>query len=178
MKSTFILGLALLLFAASCKVLDKLTMFDYVNKTSVTIPVTAGLGVPLDLPFPDFAANLEESISINDSRLDLVESFQLTAMEINITDPVSADFSFLESLEIYINADSLGEVLIASKYNIDTAATSPLVMDVEEGVELEEFIKKANFNLRIEAVVDELITSDRTIEATSTFGVDAQVLGL
>ena len=44
--------------------------------------------------------------------------------------------------------------------------------------DLQEYIKKDNFNLRLNTVTDEIITSDHHIDIHSVFFVDARILGI
>ena len=93
-----------------------------------------------------------------------------------VTSPSGADFSFLESIEVYISAEGLDEIKIASK--TDVSPTSNL-LDLEVvDVDLKEYIKKDSYSLRLNTVTDEAMSTDHTIDVKSTFFVDAKILGL
>jgi len=173
----FILILSILLVTISCDKVDELTKFNLKYKSNVTIPSTTGIDLPFDVLTPDMETNSDSQFEVNDTRKDLIEEIKLTELTLKITSPDDADFSFLESLEVYISADGLDEIKIASKEVDANNSSNTLDVDVLD-VDLKEYIKKDNFNLRMNTVTDEAITSDHTIEVNSTFFVDAKILGI
>jgi len=62
---------------------------------------------------------------------------------LKITSPDGSDFSFLESLDVYISTEGLDEIKMASKEVIDANAGSTLDIDVLD-IDLKEYIKKTN----------------------------------
>ncbi|MRI01861.1 hypothetical protein GH721_15065 [Kriegella sp. EG-1] len=166
----------LVLLASSCDKLDELTKFNIDYETEVTIPASTGISLPFDVFTPDTETNSESKFDSNDTRKDLIESIKLTKLQLNITSPEDTDFSFLESIEVYINADGLDEILIANKEEV-SETVSILDLDVTD-VELKEYIKKDSYSLRLNTVTDETLGQDHEIHVNSTFYVDAKILGL
>ncbi|MDT7829191.1 hypothetical protein RQM65_10985 [Pricia sp. S334] len=64
-----------------------------------------------------------------------------------ITSPTGSDFSFLNSIKVYIASEGLEEVLIAEQ-EVPDGVGSTLDVDVLD-IDLQEYIKKDEFNLRI-----------------------------
>lgn len=159
-----------------CSKLDELTKFNIDYDTEVTIPSSTGINLPFDIFTPDTETNSENKFESNDTRKDLIEEIKLTKLQLEVTSPSGADFSFLESIEVYISAEGLDEIKIASK--TDVSPTSNL-LDLEVvDVDLKEYIKKDSYSLRLNTVTDEAMSTDHTIDVKSTFFVDAKILGL
>ncbi|MBT9188204.1 hypothetical protein [Zobellia russellii] len=173
----FLLILTVFATLTSCDKLDELTKFDLDYNSQVTIPSSAGIDLPFDMFTPDMETNSDSQFEVNDTRKDLIEEIKLTKLELEITSPDDSDFSFLESIEIYISAEGLDEIMIASKEEVDENIGDVLDVDVID-VDLKEYIKKDKFNLRLNTVTDELISMDHEIDVNSTFFVDAKILGL
>ncbi|WP_289038485.1 hypothetical protein [uncultured Zobellia sp.] len=173
----FLLILTVFATVTSCDKLDELTKFDLDYNSQVTIPSSAGIDLPFDMFTPDMETNSDSQFEVNDTRKDLIEEIKLTKLELEITSPDDSDFSFLESIEIYISAEGLDEIMIASKEEVDENIGDVLDVDVID-VDLKEYIKKDKFNLRLNTVTDELISTDHEIDVNSTFFVDAKILGL
>jgi hypothetical protein len=144
---------------------------------SIVIPSTTGIALPIDLLTPDIESNSESTFAINDTRKDLVEKIVLTSLDLAITSPSGGDFSFLESISIFINAEGLQETRIAWFDEIPPSAGSALVLETSD-TDLKEYIKKDNFSLKVNTVTDELISSDHHIEIQAVFFVDAKILGI
>jgi hypothetical protein len=172
-KQILVLGIIVSIFG--CKKVDKLTQFKMVFNETEVIPSSTGINLPFNILTPDIVTNSESTFAVNDTRKDLIEEITLTTLSLTISSPSSADFSFLQSINVYISADGLNEVKIAWKENVP-ADVSVLNLDIT-GVDLKEYIKADQFSLRLNTVTDELLTADHQIDIHSEFFVDAKILG-
>tara|TARA_R110000868_G_scaffold80006_1_gene227329 strand:- start:46 stop:579 length:534 start_codon:yes stop_codon:yes gene_type:complete len=161
----------------SCDKLDELTKFDMEYSQRATIPSTAGIDLPFDVFTPEMETNSESTFEVNDTRKDLIEEIKLTELEMVIISPDGADFSFLNSIEVYISADGLEEIKIAYLEEVPEDAGTVITLETSD-LDLKEYIKSDEFSLRLNTVTDELMSSDHELEVNSTFFVDAKILGL
>ncbi len=159
----------------SCKKVAKFTQFDMEFENECVIPSSTGVSLPLDIITPDTETNSESTFAVNDTRKDKIEEITLTELDMTITSPNGQDFSFLESINLYLNADGLDEVLIAWKNPVPQSATT-LMLETTE-LDMKEYIKKDEFTLRINCTTDEVITSDHHLNVRSKYFVDAEILG-
>ncbi len=172
----FLLILTVLFTIISCDKVDELTKFDLAYNSKVVVPGATGINLPFNMLTPDMETNSESQFKVNDTRKDLIEEIKLTKLQMVITSPTDADFSFLNSVEVYISAEGLEEIKIAEK-EVDENVGSTLDVDVLD-IDLKEYIKKDVFNLRLNTVTDEVINEDHEIDVNSTFFVDAKILGI
>ncbi|WP_258103433.1 hypothetical protein [Marinoscillum sp. MHG1-6] len=172
---TLLLVIVLVIFTG-CDKIAKLTQFEMEYDETVIIPSSTGINLPFNLFTPDVQSNSESTFAVNDTRKDLIEEIQLTQLDLTLTSPSNGDFGFLKSIEIFISADGLSEVKIAWKENIPSTIDKYMELETTPS-DLQEFIKKDNFSLRVNTVTDELITSDHHIDVHSIFFVDAKILG-
>jgi len=100
----------------------------------------------------------------------------LKELSLTLTSPASSNFSFLNSIEIFLKADGLSEIKIAWKDEVPANTDDYLELETTK-TDLKEYIKKDNFILRVNTVTDKLLTSDHQLEITSVFFVDAKILG-
>lgn len=161
----------------SCDQIDNLTKFTMDYDANMTIPSSTGVNLPFVLNTPQMESNSESEFESNNTHKDLIEDIRLRVLELTLTSPENEDFSFLESIEIFIVADGLSEMEIA--HNDNVAATAGKVLKLETvDVDIKEYIKKDKFSLRVKAVTDEVIASDHYIDIHSEFFVDAKILGI
>ena len=171
-----LLLLTILFTISSCDKIDELTKFDLEYNSKVVVPGATGINLPFNMVTPDMETNSDSKFEVNDTRKDLIEEIKLTELQMVITSPTDADFSFLNSVEVYISAEGLEEIKIAEK-DVAEDAGSTLDVDVLD-IDLKEYIKKDEFNLRLNTVTDEVINEDHEIDVNTTFFVDAKILGL
>jgi hypothetical protein len=161
----------------SCDIIDELTKFNMEYNSTVEIESTANLNLPFDVFTPDVETNSESEFEVNDTRKDLIEDIRLRKLDLDITSPSDQDFSFLESVEIFISAEGLQEIRIAYMDEVPETIGNLISLDVED-VDIKEYIKKDKFNLRLNTVTDEVLTNDCSIAVKCIFFVDAKILGI
>lgn len=166
-----------ILFISSCKVIDKFTQFTMDYKSSVSIPPTTPLNLPVDLFTPEIESNAEGTFAVNDTRKDLIEEIFLTELSLVLTSPNNGSLSILKSVEVYLNSDGLSELLVAWKDNVPDDVGTQLNLETTEN-DLKEYIKKDNFSIRLKVITDETFSQTHDIEINSSFFVDAKVLGV
>ena len=177
MLRKFLFPIFLTLLFVGCDKLDELTKFDITYNQKATIPSSTGIDLPFDVFTPETETNSESEFAVNDTRKDLIEEIKLTELELVMISPNGADFSFLKSIEIFISAEGLEEIPIASLTDIPNDTGNRLNLNTSDR-DLKDFIKKDKFSLRLNTVTDELISSDHELDVNSTFFVDAKILGL
>ncbi|WP_430908122.1 hypothetical protein [Maribacter sp. 2-571] len=169
--------LVLLLTFCSCDKVDELTKFDIDYDTSVVIASAANINLPFDVVTPDVETNSESEFAVNDTRKDLIEEIKLKSLRLELASPEDADFSFLESVEIFISAEDLPELQVATIVEVPMDAGTVIELDTSDD-DLKDYIKKNRFSLRLNTVTDEVLTEDHTIDVKSVFFVDAKILGI
>lgn len=173
----YVFILAVFVTFIRCDKLDELTKFDIQYSQMATIPSSTGINLPFDVFTPEMETNSASKFAVNDTRKDLIEEIRLTQLEIVIISPENTDFSFLNSIEVYISAEDLEEVQIAFLNEVADNVGDRIVLNTTD-LDLKEYIKKDEFSLRLNTVTDELISRDHELEVNSTFFVDAKILGL
>lgn len=176
MKRILIISLFVIAISTGCDQISKLTQFNLEYDQTILIPSASEIDIPSNIPIPDIESNSESSFSVNNTNKDLIENVTLTQMTMTISTPSDGTFSFLKSITVYISADGLDEIEVASKDNIPNTVGNTLELETSDA-DLQEYIKKDSFNLKVKTVIDELITSDYSIDMHSVFFVDAKILG-
>lgn len=178
MKHFRILAVIVAVFAlVGCDKIDELTKFEMDYNQEVVIASTTGIDLPFDVFTPETETNSESEFEVNDTRKDLIEEIKLIDLVLIIKDPRDSDFSFLESIEVFISAENLEEQRIAFEEDVDPAAGATLKLNTTD-LDLQEYIKKDSFTLRLKTVTDEILDQDHTIQVKSVFFVDAKILGI
>lgn len=172
-----IIMLVIISAVLSCDKLDELTKFEIDYQQRASIPSSTGVDLPFDIITPETETNSDTEFESNETRKDLIEEIKLIKLELVLDTPTDADFSFLKSIEIFISADGLEEISIASVNEVPEDIGNILVLDTSDA-DLKKYIKKDTYSLRLNTVTDELITRDHELEINSTFFVDAKILGL
>ncbi len=175
MKNSILIVFTISTLLFGCKKAEELTQFEIDYTTEVTIPSSTGINLPFDVFTPDMETNSSSAFAINDTRKDKVEFISLRKLQLVLKTPANSDFSFLKSIEIYIDADGLSEKRVAWDTEVSSSIGKTINLEVSDE-NLKEYIIKDEFNLRVKTVTDEVITQDHIIDINSTFFVDAKIL--
>lgn len=165
------------LLLMGCDSLGKLTQFDMPFSASVTVPASSPISLPLNIPTPDIETNSESFFSTNKIDPDLIDKVALKKLELSITSPTNGNFNFLESIEVYINAEGYEETKIAWLNNVPKNGATTLELTVDQ-TDFKKYILKDKFSLKVRTTTDELITTNHTIDIKTLFLIDVKVLGL
>ncbi len=176
MKKSIFIGLIALISLTGCKKVDELTQFEVDYDTKVTVPATADINLPFSVTSPDVPSNSYSTFAANQTRKDLIDEIVLRKFDLSLNSPEKGDFSFLKSIEIFIEASGVPELKVAWAENIPESVGNYLELKTSSA-DLKEYIKLDEFSFRVKTVTDEAITSDHEIDVLSTFFVDAKVFG-
>ena len=182
MKKIISLLLAFSVFLGGCKLIDKLTQFNVSYSTNFTIPATNVLGLPipiLNIIQPDeVTTNSTQTFTNNNTRSDLIEEVLLKKLVLTITSPSAQKFDFLKSADLFISADGLPEIKVASVDNINDATVGNTIEMVPSAQDLKEYLKKSKITIRVAATADKTTDNSITVKVDATFFVDAKILGI
>lgn len=176
MKKLIVLPIIMIALTA-CEKARELTQFTFETNSEVTIPAASGINLPINLFTPDVETNASSTFENNNTRADLIEEIRLDECELSILNPASANFDFLKTIRIYIEAEDLPEVLIAEREDMPNGQGQEVVLNAT-GADLTEYLQKSSFNLRVQVITDEVPNSDIDVNVRCLFFVDARVFGL
>ncbi len=166
--------------AASCEKVDKYTQFSMDYSADFTVPQTVLLGVDfLNLPFlysPPIETRMNANLEAYNTRMDLIEAIHLQMLTLEIVSPLSANFDFLESVEVFISAPQREEILLASRRDIPLSLRS-LELEISSE-DLSAYLKSDNITLRTSATLRSNVREEIQVRANSRFLVDAKLLSL
>lgn len=172
MKKLFVLfSMFLPLILGSC---TKNGQFFMGYTSSVTVPSTFGQLIPFSINTPEITSNAEGEFSANKTSKKRISSIKLSDLSLNITSPDGETFSFLNSIEIYINAEGLSEQKIAYNDSIPDNVTNSITCSTVN-VDLQEYIKKDSFKIKAVFTTDETLAQDVQIDIKPRFLVKAKI---
>lgn len=166
-----VLGLTL----PSCNQFESFTHFKIKYTQSAVVQSSVGVDLPFNINTPPRETNAEQEFKNNDTQTEFVQSIFLNEGRLEITAPEGEDFSFLQKITLYIKSDGLDEIELASLDPVPADAGSIIDL-VPTQADLQEYIKKEKFSLRLNVVTDEILTRDHHFNIYSTYSVKAEIL--
>lgn len=171
MKHTFFLFAMVFTLSVSCKSKSVQFYLDY--NSQFTVESSVPINVPFIIMTPEQSTNSSFEFEVNNTRKDLIENIRLEELVISVLSPEQQNFNFLNSIEVFIDSENFTEQKIAYNKNIPSEVNSYECVALK--VDLQEYIKEEKFSIRINAVTDQILTSDVDINIYSNFLVDAKI---
>ena len=178
LKNPLLAFVAVSVILTSCKLIDKLTQFNVPYTSNFIIPASPIPGLLGDIFTPDISTNSEQVFSNNNTNSGLLEQVLLKTLKLTITSPSGKKFDFLKSADVYLSADGLAEIKVASIDNIDDATVGSSINMVTSNEDLKEYLKKSKFKIRVVTTTDKIVTEDVSVKIDASFFVDAKILGV
>ncbi len=172
MKKYFVLFIAFALF--SCSKEDQEVSFYIPTEVEYTIPSSSAINLPFNILTPEVETNAQAEFSSNNTRSNLIKEVELSNLSFEVLSPEGEDFSFLSSVTVFIEAEGLPEVELASSENINPNS-SKIVLQTTD-LNLQDYLKKDSYSMRINTVTDEVLTQDYRLEIKSQFFVLAGLI--
>lgn len=169
------LALALVSLGA-CQKLEELTEFELDYTTNVTIPSTFGINLPFNINTPNIPTNTESTFAAKNTATNLIDRINLRQVKLTVTAPQGQTLEFIESVNIYISADGLGELAIASKTNVPVGTGGELLLDVAAEADLKPYIQKEAFSMRVSMVQRQALGQNVDIRLDNKFFVKARLI--
>jgi len=160
-----------------CKIIDELTHFDIDYNYTFTLLSFGGLNPNLDINTNDIENDNESEFENHDSRKDLVERAILKKFNVTIVEPTDAKFTFINKVEIFVNAEGLEEKLIAWKDNIPSNIGNYLVLETTSS-DIKKYLTSDAIRVRLKTTSSSPLTEDLLLDLKSTVEVDAKILGI
>jgi len=178
-KIAFLFPVLVFLFSlSSCEdVLDDLTKFTVKDTSTVSIPATTVIELPITIATPEIEIDLSEEFDNNNSNKDLIESAKLQKMSFVVKSPSTGSFDFLNSVELYIEVEGEEKVLLASIYDIPEEQLTTINLDVTD-LELKPYLTKDNYTISGKIKIDKTNEAEYEIDINSEFLIDAKILGI
>jgi hypothetical protein len=164
--------IGILISFASCNKLQQSLTFNIANESSFTVPATGPVNEPFDISSPDVTTNSSQAFAFYGVDSNDIINIYLTGLELTIPNPQEGQtFNFLRSVHVYISTNASNETELAYLDSVPSDVDSIALIPTQ--VILDQYIKAPSYNLRTEAVIDQGLTRDVTIEADSKFRVTA-----
>ena len=155
----------------SCR---KLRTFEMDYSTLLLIPSQTGINLPFNFYSPNIVTNSKARFESEGTSTKYVNTIFLSHLKLTVTNPSTADFDFLNEVQIFISTPNQSEVLIAEKKNIPEEQLKSIICDLKN-VNLKDYISDEYYELRIRTVTNQINTQDITIRADQQYTVEAKI---
>jgi len=131
----------------------------------------------VELPFPTIrvATNSQQYADQYHTSLSKIVSVYMGTINMQITNPYSQNFDFLDTVQFYISTQDQPEVLVAYDYNIPKGLKS-INLAIVPGVNLKDYITSDSISVRLNAHINAVPAPGTQVLSSGNFHVTANPL--
>jgi len=149
MKKINFAFIILITFLSACSTVQSIIRSSFPYTASFIIPKTDKIDTVFSLSTQ--AITLDQTITGYGSNTKAIKDVHLASVKIDANNPVGQSLGIFKSLKVYISrGDSSKELLIATRNEISPNIGTTLVLDADNTVLLDDYIKGSTVRIRME----------------------------
>ncbi len=140
------LGFALL--SGGCAMMQSIVKSTFPYTTTLKIPKSSPVGVPLSVT--GIATSFDQDFKKDGNNADRVSEVRMVSAKMESRDPADFNIGNLVWVKVYMaNADSTGEVLVASRIDITPDVGNGMVLDIDNSTFLDKEVREPKVRIRM-----------------------------
>lgn len=166
MKKLLSLFLTISVILCGCATVQSIIKSTFPYTASLIIPATAKAGTTLSAIS---AASSFDEIFGNQKGTEYIKEVRIASAKLNASNPSDKSLGMFKSVKLYISNGNSGEIMIASRTDVQENIGSSLVLDIDNSKFVDNYIRGSNLKVRIEYVLRNNNNSDVSIRAALSF---------
>lgn len=166
MKKLPFLVLTLAVILGGCATVQSIIKSTFPYTGSLIIPAAAKAGATLSA---SSAASSFDEIFGNQKGTEYIKEVRIASAKLNASNPADKSLGMFKSVKLYISNGNSGEIMIASRTDVQENIGRDLVLDIDNSKFVDNYIRGNQLKIRIEYVLRNNNTSDVSIRAALSF---------
>lgn len=139
-----------------------------------SFPYTATLVIS-KAPKADTAASVTSTASSfdeifgNQSGSDYIRDVRIASAKIIASDPNDKSMGMFKSIKVFVSTGTSGEVMVASRSDVSEHIGSSLVLDIDNSLFVDKYVKGNSVKIRLEYILRENLTKDVSVRTSLSF---------
>ncbi|WP_276089367.1 hypothetical protein [Pedobacter sp. JY14-1] len=139
-----------------------------------TFPYTATLIVPAATKAGTTATATSSASSFdeifgNQNGTSYIKEVRIAAAKVTANNPANQSLGIFKSVKLFISSGSSGEIMVASRSDVQENIGNSLVLDIDNSKFLDNYIRGSNLKVRMEYVLRNNTTSDISLRTALSF---------
>lgn len=139
-----------------------------------TFPYTANLVVPADakanttLSAKSTATSIDQVVG-NQNGISYVKDVRIASVKLNAFNPSNTNLGAFKSVKLFISSEGSGEIMVASRTDIQPNIGSNLVLDIDNSIQLDNYVRDSHFTVRLEYSLRNDTNAEINLKTTLSF---------
>ena len=160
----FLAGFAILL--AGCATVQSIIKSTFPYTANLVIPASGKANT--EISAKSSATSIDQVFG-NQNGTNYIKDVRIASAKLTAYNPSNTSLGMFKSLKLYISSGNSGEVVVASRTDIQPNIGSELVLDIDNSRFLDNYIQGSSISVRLEYVLRNNSTADISIRTALSF---------
>lgn len=166
MKKTIPLFIAAVVLLAGCATVQSIIKSTFPYTATILIPASSKSNEKIS---SSSSASSFDEIFGNQDGTSYIKEVRIASAKLTASNPAAKSMGMFKSVKLFISSGKSGEVMVASRNDVQENIGSSLVLDIDNSRFLDDYIKGSNLRVRIEYVLRNSTTTDVSVKSTLSF---------
>jgi uncharacterized protein YceK len=166
MKKVFSLMIAVIMITSGCATVQSIIKSTFPYTATLIIPASGKANTANSVKS---SATSIDQVFGNQKGTSYIKDVRIASAKLSAYNPANTSLGMFKSLNLYISSANSGEILVASRTDVQANIGSDLVLDIDNSRILDTYVQGSSISLRLEYVLRNNSTTDVSIKTTLSF---------
>ncbi len=166
MKKLLPLVFVATLAIAGCATVQSIIKSTFPYTANIIIPASGKTGTTISA---NSSATSIDQVFGNQNGTNYIKEVRIASAKLTAYNPANTSLSMFKSVKLFISSGSSGEVMVASRNDVQANIGSDLVLDIDNSRFLDNYVKGSSISVRMEYVLRNNTTADISIKTSLSF---------
>jgi uncharacterized protein YceK len=166
MKKVFSLMIAVIMITSGCATVQSIIKSTFPYTATLIIPASGKANTATSVKS---SATSIDQVFGNQKGTSYIKDVRIASAKLSAYNPANTSLGMFKSLNLYISSANSGEILVASRTDVQANIGSDLVLDIDNSRILDTYVQGSSISLRLEYVLRNNSTTDVSMKTTLSF---------
>jgi hypothetical protein len=166
MKRVIPILIAFTIAVTGCATVQSIIKSTFPYTATVIIPASSKANTTISAKS---SATSIDQVFGNQNGTNYIKDVRIASAKLTAYNPTSTSLGIFKSVNLYISSGSSGEILVASRTDVQANIGSDLVLDIDNSRFLDSYIQGTSISIRLEYVLRNNTSADVSVKTSLSF---------
>ena len=166
MKKIFPFLIAVIVVLAGCATVQSIIKSTFPYTANIVIPASSKSNTTISA---SSSATSIDQVFGNQNGTNYIKEVRIASAKLTAYNPVNTSLGMFKSIKLFISSGNSGEVMVASRSDVQANIGSDLVLDIDNSRFLDNYIQGSSISVRLESVLRNNTTADVSVRTSLSF---------
>lgn len=166
MKKILPFLIAVIVVIAGCATVQSIIKSTFPYTANIVIPASSKSNTTISA---SSSATSIDQVFGNQNGTNYIKEVRIASAKLTAYNPVNTSLGMFKSIKLFISSGNSGEVMVASRSDVQANIGSDLVLDIDNSRFLDNYIQGSSISVRLEYVLRNNTTADVSVRTSLSF---------